>query len=542
MNKDATDVIIVGGGHNGLVCAWYLARAGLKVTVLERRPIVGGAAVTEEFAPGFRNSTASYTVSLLHPKIIADMALESRGLSIVSRKLQNFLPLNERDYLAVGSGRTESEVAKYSVRDAERVSKFTARISALADLVREVLLVTPPKLAEQNWADAIGDLMSSASIARRLARLDTIARRDLVALFGRSAGDLLDQWFESDPIKALFGFDAIVGNYASPYGPGTGYVLLHHAIGEVNGVRGVWGHAIGGMGAITEAMAAACRDAGVDIRTDAEVSEVIVEKGRAAGVVTANGNAFRARAIASNLNPKLLFESLIDPATLPADFATRIANYHCASGTFRMNVALSNLPRFSCLPEAGDHLTAGIIIGPSLAYMDRAYADARTDGWSKAPIIEMLIPSVVDRTLAPEGKHVASLFCQHTAPQLPGGVSWDDKKEQVADLMIDTVERYAPAFKASVIARSVLCPLDLERTFGLVGGDIMHGALSLDQLFAARPVLGYGNYRTPIKGLYLCGAGAHPGGGVSGIPGHNAAREMVKDLRRRAASQSKRTA
>lgn len=527
------DIVVIGGGHNGLVCAFYLARAGLKVTVLERRGVVGGAAVTETFAPGFRNSTASYTVSLLHPKVISDMSLAARGLKLVARRMQNFLPLNERDYLAVGPGRTKSEVAKFSARDAERVDEFTARLSALADLARESLLVTPPKLVQSSWANSLTDLFHARGLARRVSGLSTVARRDLVALFGRSAGELLDVWFESDPVKAAFGFDAIVGNYASPYGPGTGYVLLHHAIGEVNGVKGVWGHALGGMGAITEAMAGACRDAGVDIRTNTEVREVIVEKGRAAGVVTAEGNAFRARRIASGVNPKLLFGSLVAPSLVPEDFRERIGAYRCASGTFRMNLALSSLPRFSCLPEAGDHLTAGIVIAPSLAYMDRAYADARALGWSKAPIVEMLIPSVIDRSLAPEGKHVASLFCQHVAPELPDGSSWDARKDEVADLMIETVDRYAPGFGASVIARSILTPLDLERTFGLVGGDIMHGAMTLDQLFSARPVLGHGNYRSPIPGLYMCGAGTHPGGGVSGIPGHNAAREILKDWRRR---------
>jgi phytoene dehydrogenase-like protein len=526
---------MIGGGHNGLVCAFYLARAGIRVTVLERRPIVGGAAVTEEFAPGFRNSTASYTVSLLHPKIIAEMALASHGLRIVPRRLQNFLPLNERDYLAVGAGRTGKEVAKFSAHDAERLAEFTARLSVLADAVREVLLVTPPRLAGNvGWTESLGDLMKTAGLARHLARLDTAARRDLVALFGRSAGDLLDDWFESDPVKAVFGFDAIVGNYASPYGPGTGYVLLHHAIGEVNGVRGTWGHAIGGMGAITQAMAAACRDVGVEIRTDVEVKEVIVEKGRAAGVVTAAGETLRASAVVSNLNPKLLFGALVDPALLPDDFRERIARYRCASGTFRMNVALAGLPRFSCLPDPGDHLTAGIVIAPSLSYMDRAHADARAQGWSREPIIEMLIPSVLDDSLAPQGKHVASLFCQHVAPQLPDGRSWDECREDVADLMIETVERYAPGFKVSVIARALLSPLDLERTFGLVGGDIMHGALAMDQLFAARPVLGHGDYRSPVPGLYMCGAGTHPGGGVSGVPGHNAAREILKEWRKRA--------
>ncbi|HTT84541.1 MAG TPA: NAD(P)/FAD-dependent oxidoreductase [Rhizomicrobium sp.] len=532
MRTRQSDVAIIGGGHNGLVCAFYLARAGLRVTVLERRHIVGGAAVTESFAPGFRNSTASYTVSLLHPKIIADMSLAGHGLRLVARRLQNFLPLNERDYLAVGAGRTKAEVAKFSTRDAERLDAFTTRLAALADMVREILLLTPPRLVDTTWRDWLADLFKSGGLARRFGRLSVAARRDLLALFGRSAGDLLDGWFESDPIKAAFGFDSIVGNYASPYGPNTGYVLLHHAIGEVNGEKGVWGHAIGGMGAITEAMAAACRSTGVDIRTSAEVKELIVEKGRAVGIATTAGEAFRARAVISNLNPKLLFASLVDQALLPPDFRARMRAYRCASGTFRMNVALAACPSFSCLPEPGDHLTAGIVIAPSLSYMDHAFADARADGWSKAPIVEMLIPSVVDDTLAPPGKHVASLFCQHVAPELPNGRSWDDCREQVADLMIETVERQAPGFKSSIVARSSLSPLDLERTFGLVGGDIMHGSLAVDQLFAARPVLGHGNYRTPIPGLYQCGAGTHPGGGVSGIPGHNAAREVLKNWRR----------
>ena len=531
MISEPYDIIIIGGGHNGLVCAFYCARAGLKVLVLERRGIVGGAAVTEEFSPGFRNSTASYTVSLLHPKIIAEMALAEHGLTIVHRKMQNFLPLNEREYLAVGRGRTKGEVAKYSRRDAERLDAFSARLSGLADTVRELLLVTPPKAIEMGWADTLGELIRAGGVAQKLWKLDTVAKRDLLALFGQSAGEWLDGWFESDPIKAAFGFDAIVGNYASPYGPGTGYVLLHHGIGEVNGIKGAWGHAMGGMGAITGAMAAACKAAGVEIRTNNEVREVIVEQGRAAGVITAAGEAVRARAMASNLNPKLLFLSLVDTSVLPADFLERMRRYRCASGTFRMNVALAELPRFSCLPEPGDHLTAGIIIAPSLGYMDRAYTEARADGWSKTPIVEVLVPSVLDSSLAPDGKHVASLFCQHVAPALPDGSSWDTKKDEVADLMIDTVDRYAPGFKASVIARSVLSPLDLERTFGLVGGDIMHGSLALDQLFSARPVLGHGNYRSPIPGLYMCGAGTHPGGGVSGIPGHNAAREILRDWR-----------
>ena len=528
----SADVIIIGGGHNGLTCAAYLAAAGLKVTVLERRGVVGGAAVTEEFHPGFRNSVASYTVSLLNPTVIRDLELHRHGFKVVERKMANFLPL-DGDHFCVGEGRTKSEVARFSARDAERLDAYGARLDAIADVLRDLVLVTPPNVVEGGLAEAIPELLKSAVLGRRLSKLDLTAKRDLLALFSQSAGDWLDGWFESEPIKAAYGFDGVVGAYASPYTPGTAYVLLHHVFGEVNGKKGAWGHAIGGMGAITQAMAACCRERGVEIRTDAAVAEVLTEKGRATGVVTEAGEVLKARAVISNLHPQLLFQKLVDPAVQPADFVERIARYRSGSGTFRMNVALSELPRFTVKPEAGDHLTAGIIIAPSLAYMDAAYVDARAHGWSREPIVEMLIPSTLDDSLAPAGKHVASLFCQQVAPELPDGRAWDVVRDEVADLMIATVDRHAPGFAKSVVARQVLSPLDLERTFGLVGGDIMHGRLTLDQLFSARPVLGAGDYRTPIRGLYQCGAGTHPGGGVTGAPGHNAAREVIRDAKRR---------
>jgi phytoene dehydrogenase-like protein len=530
MALDESDAIIIGGGHNGLVCAFYLARAGLKVTVLERRHVVGGAAVTEEFHPGFRNSIASYTVSLLNPKIIRDLDLHRHGLRIVERQVSNFLPLDDRHYLA---GTSPQEIAKFSAKDATQIDAYDARLESIADVLRELVLRTPPNLTSDGWTAALPEIIKSAAIARRLSRLDLAAKRDVLALFTQSGGDWLDGWFESEPIKALLGFDAIVGNYASPYTPGSAYVLLHHVFGEVNGKKGAWGHAIGGMGAITQAMASACRELGVTIRTDCAVGEVVVKNGGAVGVVTDKGEALYADRIVSNLNPKLLFGKLVDPALLPADFRERMERYRCGSGTFRMNVALSELPRFSCLPDAGPHLTAGIIMAPSLAYMDRAFIDARLTGWSKAPIVEMLIPSVVDDTLAPPGRHVASLFCQHVAPELSDGRSWDDHRDEVARLMIDTVDGFAPGFKQSVLGMQALSPLDLERIFGLTGGDIMHGRLDLDQMFSARPVLGHGDYRSPIPGLYMCGAGTHPGGGVTGAPGHNAAREILKDAERR---------
>ncbi|MFI4866829.1 MAG: phytoene desaturase family protein, partial [Steroidobacterales bacterium] len=529
-----SDALIIGGGHNGLVCAGYLAAAGLKVTVLERRQVVGGAAVTEEFHPGFRNSVAAYTVSLLNPKVIRDLDLPAHGLTVVERRLSNFLPTDDGRYLAVGAGRTRAEVGKFSAADAARLDAYGARLDRIADVLRALVLQTPPNVVAGGWRQALPELLRAARVGKRIAALDMPLRRELLQLFATSAGAYLERWFDSDPIKAVYGFDGIVGNYASPYTPGSAYVLLHHVFGEVNGRKGVWGHAIGGMGAITQAMARSASARGADIRVGAAVRAVLVERGRAVGALTDAGEEFRAAAVISNLNPKLLYLKLLDAAVLPADFRERIEHWRCGSGTFRMNVALSELPDFRCLPgkAIADHHTAGIIIAPTLAYMERAYFDARLHGWSARPIIEMLIPSTLDDSLAPPGQHVASLFCQHVAPQLPNGESWDSHRDAVADLMIDTVNAHAPNFKASVLARQIMSPLDLERIFGLVGGDIFHGALSLDQLFSARPVLGHGDYRGPLPGLYMCGAGTHPGGGVTGAPGHNAAREVLLDFRR----------
>lgn len=531
----SSDALIIGGGHNGLVCAAYLAGAGLKVTVLEQRAVVGGAAVTEEFHPGFRNSVAAYTVSLLNPKVIRDLELPKFGLRVVERKLSNFLPTDDGRYLIVGDGRTAAEVAKFSPRDATRLDEYGERLGTVADVLRDLVLETPPNAIAGSWRMALPELLRAAQVGGRLRKLDMNMRRELLTLFATSAGDYLDGWFESDPIKAAYGFDGIVGNYASPYTPGSAYVLLHHVFGEVNGKKGAWGHAIGGMGAITQAMAKSAQARGAVIRVSTTVREVIVEGNRAVGVITGSGETLRAAAVISNLNPKLLYQKLIASEALPAEFRDRIDRWRCGSGTFRMNVALRELPDFTCLPgkTLADHHTAGIIIAPTLSYMEQAYFDARSGGWSRKPIVEVVIPSTLDDSLAPPGRHVASLFCQHVAPQLPNGESWDTHRDKVADLMIETVNQYAPNFKAAVLGRQINSPLDLERTFGLIGGDIFHGALTLDQMFSARPMLGYGNYRGPLQGLYMCGAGTHPGGGVTGAPGHNAAREIISDFRRR---------
>jgi len=526
-----TEIVIIGAGHNGLTCAAYLAMAGLRVKVVERRRIVGGAAVTEEFCPGFRNSVAAYAVSLLNPQIIADLKLHEHGLRIVERRAQNFLPALDGSYLLTGEDRTHQSIAKLSERDAGRIDDFSRELQTIADVLRQLVLRAPPNIGQGFGLNTICEAVNALGTANILRGLTLEQQRSLLDLFTRSAGDMLDDWFESDLVKALFGFDAIVGNYASPYAAGSAYVMLHHAFGEVNGKKGVWGHAIGGMGAITQAMARAARAHGAEIETDAGVREVIVERDRAVGVTLDDGETIRAKYVVSNVNPKLLYTRLLPAEALAAPFLDRIKTWRNGSGTFRMNVALTALPSFTALPGEGDHLTAGIILGPSLGYMDRAWLDARQHGWSREPVVEVLIPSTLDDSLSPKGQHVASLFCQHVAPVLPDGSSWDDHRDEVADLMIATVDKYAPGFAASVIGRQVLSPLDLERQFGLLGGDIFHGALTLNQLFSARPMLGHADYRGPLKGLYHCGSGAHPGGGVTGAPGHNAARVILGDHR-----------
>lgn len=516
------DALIIGAGHNGLVCAFYLARAGLKVRLLERRDVVGGAAVTEEFHPGFRNSVASYTVSLLQPKVIADMRLADHGYRVIERPISNFLPQEDGGYLKLGGGleRTQAEFRRFSARDAEILPAYYDALEDVAEVLRDLALKAPP-----NVGDGLRTLIDGASQGRRLAKLSIEQQRDVLDLFTKSARTFLDGWFESEAIKAAFGFDAVVGNFASPDTPGSAYVLLHHVFGEVNGKKGAWGHSVGGMGNITRIMADVVRAMGVEISLESPVERVLVDGGKAAGVRLASGEEIAANLVIANVGPKLLYQRMMDASDVPADFLRRIRSFKAGSGTFRMNVALTDLPRFTCLPEPGEHHQSGIIIAPTLDYMDRAFIDAKLHGWSRDPIVEILIPSTVDDSLAPPGCHVASLFCQQFAPDF----DWDSHEDAAADTIIDTVEKYAPGFRASIVGRQVLSPLGLERKFGLVGGDIMHGNMSLDQLWAARPVLGHGSYRGPVKGLYMCGAGAHPGGGVTGAPGHNAAQAILAD-------------
>ena len=527
MNEIHYDALIIGGGHNGLVCSYYLASAGLKVKVIEKRNIVGGAAVTEEFHPGFKNSTASYTVSLLNPEVIKDMKLKENGLQIVKRPISNFLPIDDSQFLKVGGSleATQLQFQKFSQHDANILPEYFRRIENVADILRDLTTKTPLNLkgGYLNIAKTIFDLVP---IARKTNEL----QEDLFNLFTKSAKDFLDSWFENDHIKACFGFDSIVGNYASPETPGSAYVLLHHVFGEVDGEKGAWGHAIGGMGSITQIMKTVCEKKGVEIETGIGVDKVLIDNNKAIGVKLADGSKIFSNKVVSNLNPKLLFKKLVDKNDVDSEYLRKILNYKCGSGTFRMNVALSELPNFNCLPgtNVGEHHKSGIVIAPSLTYMDKAFTDAKQYGWSKNPIVEMLIPSTVDSTLAPEGKHVASLFCQQFAPKLPDNKSWHDEKLKAADTIIDTVNDFAPNFKKSIIGKSILSPLDLEEKLGLLGGDIMHGVMSLDQMWAARPVFNYGDYRTPVKDLFICGSGAHPGGGVTGLPGKNSSREILK--------------
>ena len=527
MTQKHFDAVIVGGGHNGLVCAFYLANAGLRVKVLERRNIVGGAAVTEEFHPGFKNSTASYTVSLLNPSVIKDMELKENGLEIIKRPISNFLPISDSEFLKVGGSleATQKQFRKFSNHDAEILPEYYRRIENVADVLRDLTTKTPLNLkgGYLNIAKTIFDLVP---IARKTNEL----QEDLFNLFTKSAKDFLDSWFENDHIKACFGFDSIVGNYASPETPGSAYVLLHHVFGEVDGEKGAWGHAVGGMGSITQIMKDVCENKGVEISTNSSVEKIIIENNKAKGVILEDGSKILSDRVVSNLNPKLLFQRLVSENDVDPEYLRKILNYKCGSGTFRMNVALSELPDFKCLPgkDISEHHKSGIVIAPSLSYMDQAYTDAKQFGWSRNPIVEMLIPSTVDSSLAPEGKHVASLFCQQFAPKLPENKSWHDEKENAANTIIETVNSFAPNFKESILGKSILSPLDLEEKLGLLGGDIMHGVMSLDQMWAARPVFNYGDYKTPVKNLFLCGSGTHPGGGVTGLPGKNSSREILK--------------
>jgi phytoene dehydrogenase-like protein len=529
-NSEVVDALIIGGGHNGLTCAAYLARAGMKVKVLEARHVSGGAAVTEEFAPGYRNSSCSYVVSLLNAKVVKDLELHRHGLEIIERGCDGFYPQPDGSHLIYGTDRADF-VRQLEARhrgDGRGYERLDADLNALVPVFRELLLTTPPNLAG-TWSD-IGNALLTLRSASKLSSRERGLLCDLMTL---SAADFLSRYLKNPAAQATLGYLAAVGSFVSPYAAGTAYILLDHVVGEVNGVRGMWAHAKGGMGAISNAIAKSGETHGVSIETSAPVAEIIVEKGTVRGAVTKDGRIFRAKRVVSAIHPKLLYGKLIAPQHTPEELRNDIDDYISISGTFRMNVALDELPDFTSLPGKTKalHHTGSIVICPSLDYMEHAYDDAKRGGWAKEPIIEMCIPSTIDDTLAPPGKHVASLFCQHFHPSLSDGRDWDDYREEVGDLIVATVDRYAPNFSRSVTARKLLSPKDLERDYGLVGGCIFHGSLKLNQVFSLRPAVGIASYRGHLDGLYLCAAGSHPGGGVSGVPGHNAAREIIRDAK-----------
>jgi phytoene dehydrogenase-like protein len=531
-SENRTDAIVIGAGHNGLSCAGYLARGGLKVTVLERRDVIGGAALTEEFHPGFRNSVFSYLVSLLDQQVIRDLDLFQHGLELLQRPggSLSILP-GDHLYLPRDPASAQQALARFSAADAAAYPEFEDLLESLGDAIRVIATQVPP-----NFGGGLSDLWKVLGQANVLRKLPADRQADLAELMTMSIGDFLDRWFESDPIKGLYGFEGIIGNFVDPYAQGSAYVLLHHIFGQVDGRTGAWAYAKGGMGAITQAMARYCRSQGVDIRTNAAVSEVILDKGVAKGVVLEDGTALHAPVVAANCHPQILFGQLIDPALTPDRFAKRVAGWRSESATFRMNVALSELPKFDTVDHDENGLTAmknTIDIAPSLSYIRAAYDDARMQGWSKAPVVSMCIPTLMDDSLAPPGGHVMSLFCQHFRRHLPDGRSWDDVREEVADHIIDTVAAHSPNFRQAIVGRQINSPLDIERKLNMVGGDIFHGTLHLDQIFALRPAPGHADHRMPVPGVYLCGSGAHPGGGVSGIPGRNAAQEILKDVKRR---------
>lgn len=527
------DVIIVGAGHNGLTTAGYLARAGYSVKVVEKRGIVGGACITEEFHPGFRNSVCSYVVGLLNPKIIADLELYKYGLEIMSRPVTALaLDLNgDFAYLEpLDPEKTLKYIKRLSESDANALEAIDEHFAEAAEVIRSIVLETPP-----NLGGGLTDIWRAGKVGNRIRKLSPKTQREVIKLMTMSTSDYLNQWLENDLVKAAMGFFSIVGSMGSVDAPGSAYVMMHHYFGETHGKKSVWGHAVGGMGSISNAMAKSAEAFGADIQVNAAVKKIILEDGVARGVELEDGTEIMANVVASNTHVQLLFNKLIGYENLDKDFAHQIKNYRSRSGSFRMNVALSGMPEWACLkdePEGKDLMAGSIYIAPSLQYMEQARHEAMTVGVCENPIMEILMPSQYDDTLAPEGQHVMSLFCQHYNPDLPDGKNWDDIKQDVADNVIATVDQYAPGFKDLVIGQQVLSPLDLEREFGLIGGSIFQGDLDFDQLYSMRPVAGYADYRMPIKNLYLCGSGAHPGGGVSGCPGHNAAREIIKDLKK----------
>jgi phytoene dehydrogenase-like protein len=521
------DAIVIGAGHNGLVTAAYLARAGWRVLVLERREVLGGACVTEEVWPGYKVSTAAYVLSLFRPEIIRDLELKRHGFALLPRDPSSFTPLPDGGYLLLGRDPQQNfrEIRKFSPQDADAYPRYQQMLERVAAFVEPWLMRTPP----DPWARRWSDWYQLARLGLGLARL----RRDgpkVLEILTASASTLLDRWFRSEPLKATLATDAVIGAMASPSTPGTAYVLFHHVMGECDGVRGVWGYVRGGMGGLTQALASAAQKHGATIRCGAEAARILTRSGAVTGVALQDGSEFRAPRVVSNADASVTFLRLLDPTELPLDFVESVRNIDYSSASLKINLALAELPDFRVCPgsQPGPQHRGTIHICPSLEYMERAFDDAKYGRPSQHPILECCLPSVVDDSVAPPGRHLMSVFVQYAPYRLSQG-SWDQIKESFADRCLEILQEYAPNLGRAVLHRQVISPLDLERTFGLTGGNIFQGAMSLHQLFFMRPVPGWANYRTPIRGLYLCGAATHPGGGVLGACGYNAAREILRD-------------
>ena len=521
------DVVVIGGGHNGLVNAAYLARAGKKVLVLERRHVVGGAAVTEEIIPGFQFSECSYVVSLLRPEIIRELDLPRHGLEILPLD-GTFTPMLNNDYLwrVNDHGKTVREIRRHSRVDAEAYEEFSKMMVPMCRFVKPILSMIPPDPTTLNPAE----LNKLYSLFKRWQQLSSDERYTLVQLMTMSAADFLDQWFETDALKATMAASGIIGTFLGIRSPGTAYVLLHHYMGEIDGAFRSWGFSRGGTGAISNAIASAAREAGAEIRTKAGVSKILVKNGRVAGVVLEDGEEIAATLVSSSVDPHLTFEKFLEPDELPPEFLEDVRRYKFRGSSGKVNVALDGLPDFRCLPGAGAQLRGAISISPSVEYMERAYDDAKYGRFSRRPYIDMVIPSLTDPSVAPPGKHVLSCFVQYAPYKLAEGEgTWDEQRERFGDNVINTVAEFAPNLKRIILGRQVLTPLDLEREFGLTQGNIFQGELSLEQLFFLRPVPGWAFYRTPIRNLYMCGSATHPGGGIMGAPGRIASQVILRD-------------
>lgn len=534
----AYDCIVLGGGHNGLIAAAYLAQAGRSVCVLERRQVLGGCAATETLWPGYRVSTGAYVISLLLPEIVRDLRLKQHGLTILPRDPSSFTPLADGRYLLLGpdAAANQRAIAAFSRRDAEAFPRYSALLDRVADVLEPVVADTAPNLFPRTGGRraappaGLRNVAGLWTLCRRMSRLGTDLPAALELLTG-AARPVLERWFETEALRATLATDAVIGAFASPAAPGTAGVLLHHAMGRAGGARGVWGYVRGGMGGLADALEAVCTGLGVDIRREAEVSRIVTVDRRVRGVVLADGSSVEAPVVASSADAHVTFRKLLDRGDLPDAFLDAVARIDYSSASAKINLALDEPPRFTCLPSpgVGPHHRGTIHIGETLDYVERAYAEARSGRPSSEPVLEITLPTSVDDTIAPRGKHLMSVFAQYAPYRLAGGDNWDDIKEAFADRCVELLARYAPNVPGAVVHRQVLSPVDLERTFGLTGGNIMQGAMSLNQLFFRRPVPGWADHRTPVAGLYLCGAASHPGGGVMGACGRNAAREILRD-------------